>query len=155
MHEGEDDITLVTQDSVLATFERILGAITLALTAISAVSLLVAGILTMNVMLVTVAQRRSEIGLLKALGARQHEIRRLFLLEALLLSLTGAGAGTLVGYLISTLVGLRYPSFPIAVPWWGTLSAVFISLLSGVVFGVIPARRAAQLEPVHALSSRY
>lgn len=155
LHEGEDDITLVTQDSVLATFNRILGAITLALTAISAVSLLVAGILTMNVMLVTVAQRRSEIGLLKALGARQHEIRRLFLLEALLLSLTGAGVGTLVGYLISTLVGMRYPSFPVAVPWWGTLSAILISLLSGVVFGVIPARRAALLEPLKALSSRY
>ena len=154
LHEGEDDVTLVTQDSVLATFKRVLSAITLALTAISAISLLVAGILTMNVMLVTVAQRHGEIGLLKALGARTHEIHRLFLLEALLLSVAGAGVGTLVGYCISALVGLRYPSFPIAVPWWGALGALVISLLSGLIFGVIPARRAARLDPVQALSGR-
>jgi putative ABC transport system permease protein len=155
LHEGEDDITLITQDSVVATFDRILNAITYALTGISAISLLVAGILIMNVMLVTVAQRKGEIGLLKALGARTAEIRRLFLLEAVMLSLTGASLGVVAGYGITTLVALRYPDFPVAVPWWGALSAVFTAAGFGLFFGVWPARRAALLDPVQALSGRH
>ena len=155
LHEGEDDITLITQDSVVATFDRILNAITYALTGISAISLLVAGILIMNVMLVTVAQRKGEIGLLKALGARTAEIRRLFLLEAVMLSLTGASLGVVAGYGITTLVALRYPDFPVAVPWWGALAAVFTAAGFGLFFGVWPARRAALLDPVQALSGRH
>jgi len=155
LHEGEDDITLITQDSVVATFDRILNAITYALTGISAISLLVAGILIMNVMLVTVAQRKGEIGLLKALGARTAEIRRLFLLEAVMLSLTGASLGVVAGYGITTLVALRYPDFPVAVPWWGALSAVITAAGFGLFFGVWPARRAALLDPVQALSGRH
>jgi len=155
LHEGEDDVTLITQDSVVATFDRILNAITYALTGISAISLLVAGILIMNVMLVTVAQRKGEIGLLKALGARTAEIRRLFLLEAVMLSLTGASLGVIAGYGIATLVALRYPDFPVAVPWWGALSAVITALAFGLFFGVWPARRAALLDPVQALSGRH
>jgi putative ABC transport system permease protein len=155
LHEGEDDVTLITQDSVVATFDRILNAITYALTVISAISLLVAGILIMNVMLVTVAQRKGEIGLLKALGARTAEIRRLFLLEAVMLSLTGASLGVIAGYGIATLVALRYPDFPVAVPWWGALSAVITALAFGLFFGVWPARRAALLDPVQALSGRH
>ena len=155
LHEGEDDITLITQDSVVATFDRILNAITYALTGISAISLLVAGILIMNVMLVTVAQRKGEIGLLKALGARTAEIRRLFLLEAVMLSLSGASLGVVAGYGITTLVALRYPDFPVAVPWWGALSAVITAAGFGLFFGVWPARRAALLDPVQALSGRH
>ena len=153
-HEGEDDVTLITQDSVVATFDRILRALTLALAGISAVSLLVAGILVMNVMLVTVTQRRGEIGLMKALGARLASIRNLFLLEAAMLTLAGAGLGLLVGHAIAAAVALRYPDFPIAVPWWGALSATAIALAFGLVFGVVPARRAAALDPVQALSGR-
>jgi putative ABC transport system permease protein len=109
----------------------------------------------MNVMLVTVAQRKGEIGLLKALGARTAEIRRLFLLEAVMLSLTGASLGVVAGYGITTLVALRYPDFPVAVPWWGALSAVFTAAGFGLFFGVWPARRAALLDPVQALSGRH
>lgn len=155
LHEGEDDVTLITQDSVVATFDRILGALTYALAGISAISLVVAGILIMNVMLVTVAQRKGEIGLLKALGARTSEIRRLFLVEAVLLSGLGAVLGVLVGYGGAALVALRYPSFPVAVPWWGTVAALATSLGFGLVFGVIPARQAARLDPVQAMSGRY
>jgi putative ABC transport system permease protein len=153
-HDGEDDVTLITQDSVVATFDRILSALTLALAAISAVSLVVAGILVMNVMLVTVAQRRSEIGLLKALGARLAEVRNLFLIEAVLLTSAGAATGIGLGYAGALAVRLAYPSFPIAVPWWGTLSALLTSVVFGLAFGVVPARRAARLDPVHALSNR-
>lgn len=153
-HDGEDDVTLVTQDSVVATFDRILRALTLALSGISAVSLVVAGILVMNVMLVTVAQRRGEIGLLKALGARLDEVRTLFLFEAVLLTTAGAAAGVLLGYLGAFVVGALYPTFPVAVPWWGTLSALVTAVAFGLAFGTIPARRAAQLDPVRALSNR-
>ncbi len=153
-HEGEDDVTLITQDSVVATFDRILRALTLALTGISAVSLVVAGILVMNVMLVTVAQRRGEIGLLKALGARLDEVRTLFLVEAVLLTSAGAAAGVLLGYTGVFVVGALYPTFPVAVPWWGTVSALLTAVVFGLAFGTIPARRAARLDPVHALQNR-
>jgi putative ABC transport system permease protein len=153
-HDGEDDVTLITQDSVVATFDRILSALTLALAGISAVSLVVAGILVMNVTLVTVAQRRSEIGLLKALGARLAEVRDLFLIEAVLLTSAGAATGVAIGHAGAFAVHLAYPDFPIAVPWWGTLSALLTSVAFGLAFGVIPARRAARLDPVHALSNR-
>lgn len=153
-HEGEDDVTVITQDSVVATFDRILGTLTLALAGISAVSLMVAGILVMNVMLVAVAQRRAEIGLLKALGARLGDIRRLFLLEALLLTLTGAILGLLTGYAGASIVAFWYPDFPAAVPLWGMLAALATALMAGLGFGVFPARRAARLDPVQALSNR-
>lgn len=153
-HEGEDDVTIITQDSVVATFDRILRTITLAVAAVSGISLLVAGILIMNVMLVAIAQRRSEIGLLKALGATAHDIRTLFLLEALLLTVAGAALGTLLGMTGALVLRLVYPSFPAAVPWWGALGALTISLGCGIIFGVGPARRASQLDPVQALSAR-
>ena len=92
-HEGEDDVSFITQDAMLATFDKILRALTLAVSGIAAISLLVAGVLIMNVMLVAVSQRTPEIGLLKALGAAQGQILSLFLTEALLLALAGTALG--------------------------------------------------------------
>ena len=92
-HEGERDVTVITQDAVLATFDRILRALTLAVGGIAAISLAVAGILIMNVMLIAVTQRRREIGLLKALGASGAQIRAIFFTEAVLLALGGAAVG--------------------------------------------------------------
>lgn len=151
-HEGEDDITVITQDSVVNTFDRILSALTYALAAISAISLGVAGLLIMNVMLVAVAQRREEIGLLKALGAKTTEVRNLFVLEAMLLSATGCSVGLMVGYLGAFTVGAMYPKFPAPVPLWGAAGAVCIALVCSLVFSAVPARRAARLDPVLALS---
>jgi putative ABC transport system permease protein len=153
-HDGEDDVTIITQDSVVATFDRILGTLTLGVSAVSAVSMGVAGILVMNVMLVAVAQRRAEIGLLKALGAHPLDIRRMFLLEALLLTGLGTVAGLLLGYGGIFLLRLAYPDFPAGVPWWGLSAAVITALASGLVFGVVPAQRASRLDPVQALSGR-
>ena len=153
-HEGEQDVTVITQDAVLATFDRLLGALTLGVAGIAAISLAVAGILVMNVMLVSVSQRTAEIGLLKALGATGGGIRLIFLTEATMLSLTGAVAGYGLGLLAAALIRLLYPAFPAYPPDWAVLAGLATALVTGILFGVLPARRAAQLDPVQALARR-
>jgi putative ABC transport system permease protein len=153
-HEGEEDVTVITQDAVLKTFDKILGVLTLGVSGIAAISLVVAGILVMNVMLVSVTQRTAEIGLLKALGATSAAIRQLFMTEAVLLSMTGGLLGTGLGYLAAALLRHIYPAFPAYPPLWAVLAGLGTSLISGLIFGVMPARRAAQLDPIQALSKR-
>ncbi len=153
-HDGEEDVTVLTQDSVLAAFNRILGALTLALAGIAAISLSVAGIGIMNVMLVVVSERTAEIGLLKALGATRRRILAVFLVEAALLSLAGCLVGLVAGYLGSGYLALRYPALPTHPPDWAVAAALVVSLGTGVLFGILPARRAARLDPVVALSGR-
>jgi putative ABC transport system permease protein len=153
-HDGEDDVTVITQDALLATFDRIFIALTLALGGIAAISLIVAGILIMNVMLIAVSQRTAEIGLLKALGAPGRQILRLFLVESAFLSLVGAAAGLVLSAGGCLLMQRIFPAFPITVPPWSPLAAVGVALSSGLIFGVLPARKAARLDPVAALSRR-
>ena len=153
-HEGEDDITIITQDSVVNTFDKILNALTLTVASIAAVSLAVAGVLVMNVMLVSVSQRTAEIGLLKALGATRRQLRWLFLLEAALLSLAGAVFGSLLGQCGLWFLQWLYPNFPLSLPTWAWLAALTVSLATGLIFGVLPAHKAAKLDPVVALSRR-
>lgn len=153
-HEGEEDITVITQDAVLQTFDKILGVLTLGVAGIAAISLAVAGILVMNVMLVSVTQRTAEIGLLKALGATSNAVRQLFLVEAVLLSLSGALIGVALGYLGAGVLRQFYPTFPAYPPVWAVLAGFGTAMLSGVIFGVMPARRAASLDPIQALSKR-
>jgi len=153
-HQGEEDVTVITQDAVLATFNRIFTALTLTLAGIASISLAVAGILIMNVMLVAVSQRTAEVGLLKALGARGRQITALFLAEAVLLSVAGALAGLVVGHAANALIGRLYPALPVGAPAWAVGLALVIALASGVVFGLMPARRAARLDPVIALAGR-
>lgn len=153
-HDGEDDITLITQDSVVKTFDDILTALTLTVASIASISLAVAGILVMNVMWVSVTQRTSEIGLLKALGATPRQLLWLFLTEAAMLSVAGALSGLLLGKL--TLVALQtiYPDFPLYLPPWAVAAALAVALLTALIFGVLPARQAAKMDPVAALSKR-
>ncbi len=153
-HEGEDDITIITQDSVVNTFDKILTALTLAVVGIAGISLVVAGILVMNVMLVSVTQRTSEVGLLKALGATRYQLHWLFLTEAAMLSLAGAVLGILLGQVAIAILAAAYPDFPIQLPGWALLAALGVALFTGLVFGVLPARKAAKLNPVAALAKR-
>ena len=153
-HEGEDDVTVITQDALLQTFDRIFNALTLTVGGIAAISLAVAGILIMNVMMISVSQRKTEIGLLKAIGSPRSQILRLFLSESAVLSLIGSFLGVVLA-LIGTWASLRfYPNFPVTIPWWALTAATVVGVLTGLVFGVLPARRAAGLEPVEALSRR-
>jgi putative ABC transport system permease protein len=153
-HEGEDDITIITQDSVVSAFNKILTALTLAVACIGGISLLVAGILVMNVMLVSVSQRTAEIGLLKAIGANRAQIQWLFLAEALLLSIAGAVLGMLLAGILVAVFQSSHQNLPISIPVWGFWSAIIVALLTGLIFGVLPARKAANLDPITALAKR-
>lgn len=153
-HQGEEDVTVITQDALLATFDRIFDALTLALAGIASISLAVAGVLIMNVMLVAVSQRTAEIGLLKAIGATRRQVTALFLAEAMLLSLIGACVGVLLGLGADWAVNGMFPALQLRPPAWAIALAVGVALVSGVVFGLLPARRAARLDPVAALAGR-
>ncbi len=153
-HEGEDDVTVITQDAMLATFDRILGTLTLAVGGIAAISLLVAGILIMNVMLISVSQRAAEIGLLKAIGATARQILMLFLTEAGLLACLGSAIGLAISYAAVWLAHRLYPDFPAFVPIWALVAGVGMALGTSLLFGTLPARRAARLDPVASLSRR-
>jgi putative ABC transport system permease protein len=153
-HQGEEDVTVISQDAVLETFDRVLRSLTYTLAGVAGVSLAVAGILIMNVMLVAVSQRTPEIGLLKALGAPRRQILTSFLTEAALLSSLGALLGVGVGWAGSTAIGALYPALPVGAPWWAVAAALATALATGLLFGALPARRAARLDPVQALSRR-
>ena len=153
-HAGEEDITVVTQDALVATFDTIFNMITAGLAGIAAISLVVAGVLIMNVMLVAVSQRTAEIGLLKAVGARNRQIIALFLTEAACLSLLGAAVGIALGAGGIWLMKILFPVLDFAAPLWASLSAVAVAIASGLLFGILPARRAAALDPVNALMKR-
>lgn len=151
---GEDDVTVLTEDAVSSAFDKILVALTLALGGIAAISMAVAGILIMNVMLIAVAQRTNEIGLLKALGASPRQIRFLFLAEAALLSAVGGIAGSLLGQFGSFVIRRIYPSVPAYAPFWASGGALALAIVTGVIFTLLPARRAAALDPAAALARR-
>jgi len=145
------DITVLAQDAVLNSFTSILGVMTLALAGIASISLIVAGVGIMNVMLVSVSERKAEIGLLNALGARRHQIVGLFLAEAFILSLLGGLIGLGLG-LTAVLALVRvYPSFPAWPPAWAFAAASSVAIGVGLLFGAWPARMAARQDPVSAL----
>lgn len=149
-NEQEDRYTIVSLDEALDSIDQINTMLSLLLTGIASISLIVGGIGIMNMMLVSVTERTTEIGLRKALGARPRAIRLQFLLESILLSLMGGGIGIIVGvglaYLVSLLIGT---TFTISV---GTLLlAAGFSMLVGIVFGYAPARKASLLHPIEAL----
>jgi putative ABC transport system permease protein len=151
---GEQDVTTVTQQAVLASFDRILRTLTLAMGTIAAISLGVAGILIMNVMLVSVSERTAEVGLLKALGAGGGQVQLVFLLEAALLSALGALAGLALGWIGVVVLVRLFPAMPSSTPLWAEVASFSTAVLAGLVFGVLPARRASRLEPVAALARR-
>jgi putative ABC transport system permease protein len=148
-YDGEE-FSAVTQTQILGTIGRILGLLTLVLSAIAAISLLVGGVGVSNIMLVSVRERTREIGLRKALGARQRDILLQFLIEAVLLCVVGGLIGIGLGVGSSLLVAAVSP-LPAVIAWWSPVLAFGVSAAVGIFFGVAPARRAGRLDPVEAL----
>jgi putative ABC transport system permease protein len=149
---GEDDFTIRSQKDALETVGKITGALTVMLTAIAGISLFVGGIGVMNIMLVSVTERTQEIGLRKAIGAREEDILIQFMIEAVILSAAGGALGTLVGVSGILLVGAFTP-LQAGVSATAIVLAVGVSGGIGLFFGVVPARRAAKLDPIVALRS--
>jgi len=149
---GENDFSIQTQQDILNIVGRVTGGLTAMLGAIAAISLLVGGIGVMNIMLVSVSERTQEIGLRKALGAREKDILAQFLIEATILAVSGGFFGTVIGGGMVILAGSISP-LPAQISIPAVIIAVSVSAGIGLIFGVFPARQAAKLDPIIALRS--
>ncbi|MGI9049314.1 MAG: ABC transporter permease [Rubrobacteraceae bacterium] len=150
-HNGAEDSSVSTQEQLLSSFTQITNILTYGLAGIAGISLLVGGIGVMNIMLVSVTERTREIGVRKALGASNSNILSQFLIEAVLLSVFGGLVGIGIGVGASALLPILSANLPTAVTWTSIGLASGVSVLIGVIFGVLPAYRSARLEPVDAL----
>jgi putative ABC transport system permease protein len=150
-HDGAEDFSVSTQEQLLSSFTQITNILTYGLAGIAGISLLVGGIGVMNIMLVSVSERTREIGVRKALGASNANILSQFLIEAVLLSVFGGLVGIGIGVGVSALLPALSANLPTAVTWTSVALASGVSVLIGVVFGVLPAYRSARLQPVEAL----
>ena len=147
-----DDFRIQTAEQLRATFDTIINNVMIAMVGIVGISLLVGGIGIMNIMLVSVTERTREIGICKAVGAKRHHILLQFLLEALVLCLLGGVAGLIIGYGIGAVAASFIPGFPPAhTPLWAIALALGFSAAVGVVFGILPAAKAANLDPISSL----
>jgi putative ABC transport system permease protein len=150
--DDEDDFQIQTADQLQDTFDTILTNVTVVMAGIVSISLLVGGIGIMNIMLVSVTERTREIGICKAIGAKRHHILLQFLLEALVLCLLGGIVGLAIGYGIGATAASFIPGFPPAhTPLWAIALALGFSGTVGVVFGILPAAKAANLDPISSL----
>jgi putative ABC transport system permease protein len=147
---GEDEFTVLSQDEIIGVVGDILQILTLVLAAIAGISLLVGGVGVSNIMLVSVSERTREIGLRKALGARTRDITRQFLLEAIALTGLGGIVGLAGGIALARLAEAVSPLTAV-ITWWSIVLALGVSVGVGLLFGVLPARRAGRLDPVEAL----
>jgi len=148
----QDDFKVESSQSLTETIGRVSGTITLVISAVVGISLLVGGVGIMNIMLVSVTERTREIGIAKALGAPRSFILMQFLIEAMVLAVIGGIIGVGFGWLLGVVAGKMIPHFPPpAVPWWAVVGATGFSALVGILFGILPARRAANLAPIDAL----
>ncbi|GAB4297631.1 MAG: ABC transporter permease [Thiohalomonadaceae bacterium] len=148
---GREDFTVVTQQQMLDVLGSVLDVLTFAVGALGGISLLVGGVGIFTIMTIAVRERTPEIGLLRALGARQGQILALFLGEATVLAAIGGLGGLLLGLGIAWLLGVALPALPVHITWSYVASAELLAAAVGLVAGVWPARRAARLDPVEAL----
>lgn len=150
--DAADPFEFITAEKMKSQFNQVLNSVTLVAAGVVGISLLVGGIGVMNIMLVSVTERTREIGIVKALGATPQVILLQFLLEAVLLSLFGGLIGLLLGYGVAALLGAFIPGLSDAVvPLWAVLLSLGFTTFIGVVFGLMPAVRAARLAPIDAL----
>ena len=148
---GEEDFTIVTQESMLQTMNTILGMLTYVLGGIAMISMIVGGIGIMNIMLVSVTERTREIGIRRAVGARRSDVLRQFLAEAIALSVVGGLIGLVSSTAFTYLVSAFISGFNMRAPNWILAPAFLLSSITGIVFGVWPARKASQIETIEAL----
>ena len=148
---GVEDFSLTTQEDMLRTLSKILDVLTMAVGALGGISLLVGGVGIVTIMTIAVTERTNEIGLLKALGAPGRTILTLFLAEAMALAALGGLMGLLLGAGLAQLLHLLIPALPVSTPWHFVAFAEGLSILIGLLAGVLPAQRAAALDPVNAL----
>jgi putative ABC transport system permease protein len=149
---AKDDFAIETSDSFLSLWKDISGSFFAVMIAISSISLVVGGIVIMNIMLVSVTERTREIGVRKALGARRGDILRQFLIESATIAVIGGALGVLLGVFAAQLVSWVFP-LPSAVQLWSVLGGIVMALSVGLFFGTYPATKAAKLDPVEALRS--
>ena len=150
-HGGEEDFTIITQKEMLGVLERVLGIVSVAVGAIGGISLVVGAVGVLTIMWIAVNERTAEIGLAKALGASPRQILLLFLFEAGALSLAGGVLGVATGMGIAWLLPAAVPGLPVHTRVSFVVAALVVSLAVGLLSGVLPARRAAALDPVEAL----
>jgi putative ABC transport system permease protein len=150
-HAHKEDFTIQTQGAILSTMNTILGVLTAVLGGIAGISLVVGGIGIMNIMLVSVRERTREIGIRKALGARNKDIMAQFMIEAMTLSGAGGVIGILLGVGLALLIPVFVDVLPTSVSAWSIIMAFCFSAAVGVFFGVYPARKAALQDPIQAL----
>ncbi len=143
-----DEFTVFTQEQTLGILSSLLGTLTVMLAGIASISLLVGGIGIMNIMLVSVSERTREIGIRKAVGARTHDILSQFVIEAVVLSVTGGIVGIALGWAGSAALQSVVPT---EITWWAVTLAFFFSAAVGIFFGVYPAWKASRLNPIDAL----
>jgi len=148
---GEKTFTVQSQDDLIGVFGTLMSAMTAALLAIASISLLVGGIGIMNIMLVSVHERTREIGVRRALGATKQDILLQFLIEAVMLASLGGAIGLALGGAIVAAANRFAPDVPLKLSLWIAAIAFGASFVVGVLSGVVPARRAAELDPVDAL----
>ena len=150
--DDPNDFQVQASDSIAKTFAQITGMVTLVVGGVVGISLLVGGIGIMNIMLVSVTERTREIGIAKALGAPRRFILLQFLIEAMVLAVIGGLIGMLFGFGLAYGVAALIPNFPSpSVPWWAVVGSALFSMLIGMVFGILPASKAANLAPIDAL----
>ena len=150
-HDGEEDFKITTQNEMLGSLDNILRIVTMAVGAIAAISLIVGAVGILTMMWISVNERISEIGLQKAIGARPQQILILFLSEAAFLSTAGGAIGTVSGLTIAQILGIVLPALPVQVPTVYVILSIVVSLFVGLASGVLPARRAARLDPLECL----
>jgi putative ABC transport system permease protein len=150
-HLGNEDFTITTQTAMLEVFGTVMSVITMSVGVIGGISILVGAIGILTMMWIAVGERVSEIGLIRALGATARQVYSLFLLEAVVLAAAGGIAGVLAGAGLNTVLRTAVPGLPVHTPFTFVVMAILVSLATGLLSGVLPARRAASLDPVESL----